>query len=213
MDAILFNDRLAFTVDLYSNKTKDLLFLKPLPSVLGNGYYNGNGGELSNKGIEFSTTLKLVNKNIFKWEAGAIIGHYRNKIESLPDNVKTITSLYGADILTSAGNPAGVFYGYKTLGVFTNEEAASAANLKMIDKDGISHSFKAGDIHFDDSKTDGIINEEDRQIIGDPNPDFYGSFNSKIDIRNFTLEMLFTYSYGNDVYNALRANLKRAVHR
>ena len=208
MDAILFNDRLAFTVDLYSNKTKDLLFLKPLPSVLGNGYYNGNGGELSNKGIEFSTTLKLVNKNIFKWEAGAIIGHYRNKIESLPDNVKTITSLYGADILTSAGNPAGVFYGYKTLGVFTNEEAASAANLKMIDKDGISHFFKAGDIHFDDSKTDGIINEEDRQIIGDPNPDFYGSFNSKIDIRNFTLEMLFTYSYGNDVYNALRANLE-----
>ena len=208
LDAVLFNNRLTVNADFYSNKTKDLLFLKSLPEVLGDGYYWGNGGEMSNKGFELSAGLKLVNLAGFKWELGGSIGHYKNTIESLPDGGEYITSLYGADILTSVGNAAGVFYGYKTLGVFTGEEAAASANLRLIDEDGVSQYFKAGDIHFEDFKSDGIIDENDRQVIGNPNPDFFGSFNSKIDIGNFTLDMLFTYSYGNDVYNALRANLE-----
>ncbi len=208
VDAILFNDRLAITADVYSNITKDLLFMKSLPEVLGNGYYWGNGGKLSNKGLELSADMKLINLTGFKWEVGASVGHYKNKIESLPDNSEYITSLYGADILTSVGNSAGVFYGYKTLGVFTSEEAVNTANLKVIDENGISHYFKAGDIYFDDFKSDGIIDENDRQVIGDPNPDFFGSFNSKFNFKNFTVDMFFTYSYGNDIYNALRANLE-----
>jgi len=208
LDAILFNNRLSISADLYSNKTNDLLFLKSLPEVSGNGYYYGNGGELSNKGLEVSANLKLVNLAGFKWEVGASVGHYKNKIESLPDGGEYITSLYGADILTSVGNPAGVFYGYKTLGVFTGEEAVASTNLRRIDENGVSHYFKAGDIHFDDFFKDGIIDEKDRQVIGDPNPDFFGSFNSKFDLKNFTVDILFTYSYGNDIYNALRANLE-----
>ncbi len=208
LDAILFNNRLSVTADFYNNKTKDLLFLKSLPEVLGNGYYWGNGGEMSNKGFEISAGLKLLNLSRFKWELGGSIGHYKNTIESLPDEGEFITSLYGADILTSVGNSAGVFYGYKTLGVFTSEDDASAANLNLIDKDGVVQSFNAGDVHFEDLDNNNIINEKDRQVIGNPNPDFFGSFNSKIDIGNFTLDMLFTYSYGNDIYNALRANLE-----
>ena len=206
-DAILFNDRLSITADVYSNKTKDLLFLKSLPEVAGNGNYWGNGGEMTNKGFEITADFKLLNLSGFKWEVGASIGHYKNNIESLPDG-EYVTSLYGADILTSVGNSAGVFYGYKTLGVFTNEDAVASANLRLIDENGISNYFKAGDMHFEDLNGDGIIDKNDRQIIGDPNPDFYGSFNSKFDIGNFSLEMLFTYSSGNDIYNALRANLE-----
>lgn len=208
VDAILFNNRLTVNADFYSNKTKDLLFLKSLPEVLGSGYYWGNGGEMSNKGFEISAGLKMVNLAGFKWELGGSIGHYKNTIESLPDGGEYITSLYGADILTSVGNSAGVFYGYKTLGVFTGEDAASAANLNLIDEDGVVQSFKAGDVHFEDLDNNNIIDEKDRQVIGNPNPDFFGSLNSKIDIGNFTLDMLFTYSYGNDIYNALRANLE-----
>ena len=208
LDAILFNNRLSVTADYYSNKTKDLLFLKSLPEELGSGYYYGNGGEMSNKGFEISAGLKMVNLAGFKWELGGSIGHYKNTIESLPDEGEFITSFYGADILTSVGNSAGVFYGYKTLGVFTSEDAANAANLNLIDKDGVVQSFNAGDVHFEDLDNNNIINEKDRQVIGNPNPDFFGSFNSKIDIGNFTLDMLFTYSYGNDIYNALRANLE-----
>lgn len=211
VDAMLFNDRLSVTADLYSNKTKDLLFLKSLPEVSGNGYYWGNGGDLTNNGFEFSADVKLINYTNFKWEVGASVGHYKNQIKSLPDG-DYITSLYGADILTSVGNSSGVFYGYKSLGVFTGEDAASAANLKVLDEYGVSHFFKAGDMHFDDLNKDGIIDDKDRQIIGDPNPDIYGSLNSSIHFMNFTLDMLFTYSYGNDVYNALRANLEEGSY-
>jgi TonB-linked SusC/RagA family outer membrane protein len=207
LDAILFNNRLALTADLYSHKTKNLLFLKSLPEVAGNGYYWGNGGELSNKGFELSADMKLMNRTRFKWELGASIGHYTNQIESLPDG-DYITTLYGADILTSVGNPTGVFYGHKTLGVFTDEEAAATANLRKIDENGVSHFFKAGDMHFEDFFKDGMIDDRDRQIIGDPNPDFYGSLNSKMVLMNFSLELFFTYSYGNDLYNALRAELE-----
>lgn len=207
LDAILFNNRLSLSADVYSNKTSDLLFLKSLPEVAGSGNYWGNGGEMSNKGFEVNADLKLVNLTGFKWEVGASIGHYKNKIESLPDG-DYLTTFYGADILTSVGNPAGVFYGYKSLGVFTDENAVQAADLRIVDESGVTYYFEAGDVHFDDSFKDNIINEKDRQVIGDPNPDFFGSFNSKIDIKDFTLEMLFTYSYGNDVYNGLRAELE-----
>jgi TonB-linked SusC/RagA family outer membrane protein len=208
IDAIFFNNWLAITADVYSNKTRDLLFLKSLPEVTGTGYYWGNGGEMTNNGYEVSANLKLLNLKNFKWEFGASAGHYKNKIESLPDDEDYITTLYGADILTSVGNPAGVFYGYKTNGVFTSEAAAADANLSLIDEGGFSHNFQAGDVHFEDFHNDGIIDEKDRQIIGDPNPDFFGSFSNKMVFGNFSLDVLFTYSYGNDLYNAARAELE-----
>ena len=206
VDANMFNDLLAITIDLYDNYTKDLLTLKSLPDVAGPGYYWCNGGELSNMGFEFSTSVKILNYNSLKWEMGASIGHYKNKIEKLDEDFTT--SIYGAEILSSVGNPAGVFYGYKTNGVFTSEADAVAANLKLIDEEGNEHYFGAGDICFVDYFEDGIIDENDRQIIGDPNPDFYGSFNNKIVVLDFTINALFTFSYGNDVYNYLRSELE-----
>lgn len=208
VDAILFDNRLSVSADWYNNKTRNLLFLQPLPELLGSGNYWGNGGEMTNQGYEISAKLKLLNLARFKWEAGAGIGHYKNNIASLPGEDKYIATLYGAEILTAAGNPAGVFYGYKTLGVLNNESEAGNANLSIIDKDGVVHPFRAGDIHFEDINNDGIIDSNDRQVIGNPNPDFFGSFSSRMEMGNFSLEMLFTYSYGNDIYNALRASLE-----
>lgn len=207
VDANLFNDRLALSADVYNNRTKDLLNLKSLPDNAGTDYYWSNGGELSNKGFEISANLKLLNLNKLRWELGAGLGHYKNKIESLPDGDYT-TSIYGAEILTSVGNPAGVFYGYKTNGVFAGENDAEAANLKIVYANGYEKYFSAGDIHFVDQVADGIIDENDKQIIGDPNPDYYGSFNSKIAVWNFTIDAFFTFSYGNEIYNYLRSELE-----
>ena len=207
IDANLFNDRLAFTGDIYFDQTKDLLTLQSLPYIAGTGYYWSNGGKLSNKGFELSANVKLLNLNRLIWEMGASIGHYKNKIKSLPDGDFT-TSIYNAEILTSVGNSAGVFYGYKTNGVFACEADALAANLKIIDEDGREKYFGAGDVHFVDKVADGIINENDKQIIGDPNPDLYGSFSSKLAIWDFTIDAFFTFSYGNDIYNYLRSELE-----
>jgi hypothetical protein len=204
---ILLNNRVSLSADVYKNNTKDLLQLKALPDIAGSGYYWTNGGKLSNNGFELNTNIKVLNFNFLKWEVGASLGQYNNKIVSLPEGDFT-TSIYGAEILTSVNNPAGVFYGYKTNGVFAGETEAETANLKIISSEGFERYFGAGDVHFTDLNADGIIDEKDKQIIGDPNPDFYGSFNSKVAIRNFTLDAVFTFSYGNDVYNHLRAELE-----
>jgi hypothetical protein len=87
-------------------------------------------------------------------------------------------------------------------------DAASEANLSIRNVSGQLVPFEAGDMRFEEVVVDHVIDENDRQIIGDPNPDIYGSFNMDFSWKRFILRALFTYSYGNDVYNALRANLE-----
>ena len=207
VDLNLFNDRLALSVDAYQSKTKDLLMYKELPEIIGTGYYWANEGELSNIGMELAANVKVLNAENLKFELGASVGQYKNEIESLPSGEFT-TNVYGAEVLTSEGEASGVFYGYRSLGVFNTADEASMASLKQVDEDGTESFFGAGDIHFADVNNDGIINEKDKQVIGDPNPDFYGSFDAGISYKNLKIDGLFTFSYGNDVYNYLRANLE-----
>ena len=155
IDFSFFDDRLALTADVYKSATRNLLTLKSLPDVAGPGYYWDNGGELSNQGYEISANVKLLNLKSLKWDIGASVGHYKNKIESLPDGNYT-TSFDGAEILTSVGNPAGVFYGYKTKGIFATQADAEAANLRIIDSKGNEQYFSAGDVHFVDKNDAGL---------------------------------------------------------
>ena len=136
-----------------------------------------------------------------------MIGKYKNKVTSLANGSYT-TSIAGGEILTAVGQPAGVFYGYKTKGVFKDVAQAKEAGLSVKSNTGELIPFEAGDMHFEDVNGDHIIGSKDRQIIGDPNPDFYGNFNFNFSYKGLTIGALFTYSYGNDAYNALRANLE-----
>lgn len=207
MDFNLFNSRVTGNFDVYSSKTSNLLMLKDLPEVTGLGKYWENGGELTNKGFEASLNFKVLNLNALKWELGFSVGHYKNKITSLPFGDYT-TSVYGGEVLTSVGNPAGVFYGYKTKGVFATTADAAASELKILNTNGSYTNFSAGDVIFDDAKKDGVIDSKDKQVIGNPNPDYYGTIFTKIAIKKFTVSALFSYSYGNDVYNYQRSILE-----
>jgi len=135
IDMGLFNDRLSLSVDVYSSNTSNLLVLKQFQDVAGLDSYWTNGGKLSNKGIEFSASAKLLNLKNLHWRIGVSVGHYINKITELPNGSYT-TSVYGGEVLTSVGNPAGVFYGYKTKGVFATEAQATASNLKKMNDNG-----------------------------------------------------------------------------
>ena len=214
VDLGLLNERVSLSFDYFSGITQDLLTLKVLPEVSGLGSYWSNDGKLSNKGYEFSANIKFINLKSFKWELGGSVGHYVNKILTLPGDDYT-TPVYGGEVLTSVGQSAAVFYGYKTNGVFaTQADAANASSkgyLKIENANGTFTNFGAGDIKFDDKTGDGIINADDKQIIGDPNPDFYGTINSKISINRLTLSTLFTYSYGNDVYNYQRSQMESGL--
>lgn len=207
LDMNLFNERIALSVDLYSSKTTDLLTLNVAPEVSGLGYYYTNGGELSNMGYEVNSTIKLLNLNAFKWELGVSVGHYKNELISLPINNR-ITRVFDGYVINSVGEAAGVFYGYKTDGVFVTDAESVNADLIKQEANGSFTRFGAGDVKFIDKDENHIIDSRDMEIIGDPNPDLYGSFRSQIAIKKLTLSAMFSYSYGNDVYNYLRHKLE-----
>ncbi|MBP3227271.1 MAG: SusC/RagA family TonB-linked outer membrane protein [Bacteroidaceae bacterium] len=120
------------------------------------------------------------------------------------------------NILTAVGRPAGVFYGYKTAGVFsTDAEASTAGKYGYLRyPTGITEqpyrNFKAGDVHFVDQNGDGWINEADMVEIGDPNPDFYGNIYSRLTYKRLTLDVNLKFSVGNDVFNYQRMQLESA---
>lgn len=207
LDLGLFNERLNVGIDLFNSNTSNLLVMRNLPEISGLGTYWDNGGEMNNRGFEVSMNVKVLNLPKFKWEIGASAGHYRNEITALPDGDYT-TSVYDGEVITAVGQPVGSFFGYKTNGVFATEAAATSANLKILNIDGSYTPFEAGDMHFQEVLVDGIIDENDRQLIGNPNPDLYGAFNSKFTMGRWSLNTVFTYSYGNDIYNYYRSQLE-----
>lgn len=203
----VFNNRWQFQFDYYTSKTKDLLVQKELKDVAGLPYYWTNDGKLKNHGFELSTNGRIVNTKRFKLDAGVMLGSYRNKVTSMPEDL-LVTSSGNGTVLTTNNRPLGVFYGYKYLGVFSDRESAANADLAIITESGKREPFQAGDAHFYDKDGNGIINEDDRVIIGDPNPDFYGNFNLHARFDRFDLNALFTFSHGGNIYNAHRAQLE-----
>jgi len=157
-----------------------------------------------------SATVKVLALKDWQWQIGGSIGHYKNEISELNDGKQFMdTDVYGATIRTKVGEAANQFYGYKSLGVFATSEEAASANLCVINSNGVDRTyFGAGDIHFQDMDGNGIINENDRTMIGDPNPDFYGNIFTTLNWKRLRLDVRFNYSMGNDVFNYNRQQLE-----
>lgn len=200
------NNRLSLSADYYIHKTTDLLTLKTFDNPIGGiRAYWTNSGSLRNTGFEVTLSGKPVVTKDWHLEVGATVGHYKNKVTALPDGSYT-SSIYGDNnILTAVGSAAGLFYGYKTDGIFRTSEEATQANLYMKNAAGQENYFQAGDVHFIDLNDDGVIDEKDKTIIGDPNPDIYGSIFASLNWKRFTLNLNFNYSLGNDIYNYQRS--------
>ena len=183
---------------------------------------------MENTGFELTVTGKPIISKDFNVEVGASMGHYVNKIKTLPNDDRIYlngnltaqgftSSVYGIDnVATIVGESAGSFYGYRFEGVFANDSEAKAAGkdnyLYMIDATGAPQYFKAGDARFADINGDGIISEADRTIIGNPNPDIYGNIFANLTWKNFTLSLGFNYSLGNDVFNYQRSILEGGLN-
>ena len=208
LQANLLNNRLGINASYFFHNTKDLLTVKTFENPIGgiNNYWT-NDGEVRNTGFEVGVSGKPVSLKDWHLEIGATLGHYKNEVKKLANGDYT-SSIYGDNnILTSVGNPVGVFYGYKTRGVFATTADAEAANLYIVDETGAKQYFQAGDVYFVDMNNDNKIDEADKTIIGDPNPDLYGNIFLNLNWKRFTLGVNFNYSLGNDVYNYQRAIL------
>ena len=209
LEGNFMNNRLNARINYFKGWTKNLLTLRQLAWTSGLAESWSNDGKLENEGFEVSIGAKVLNLKDFGWEVGASAGHYVNKITSLPNNDKSFeTEAYGATILSQVGTAAGVFYGYKTNGVYATQAAADADGLCQINNRGEKEYFSAGDMRFVDKDNNGIIDENDRFVIGDPNPNVYGNIYTRLNWKQWTLSATMRYSLGNDVYNYQRSLLE-----
>ena len=205
-----FNNRLNLRANYFFSKTNNLITLGTLAYVAGMPNYYTNDGALKNHGFDAAFNAKIIDSKQFKLELGASIGHYKNKLTRLPQGMNSYeTNLYGGTVLTEVGRSAGVFYGYKTEGVYKDTGAAEADGKFIRDASNNPVYFGAGDIKFVDKDGNGEINANDRFVIGDPNPDIFGNISLKLHYgKNWSLATNFNYSVGNDVYNYQRAVLE-----
>ena len=209
LEGNFMNNRLNVHFNYFKGWTKNLLTLRQLAWTSGLAANWSNDGKLENEGFEAGAAVKVLNLKDFGWEVGASAGHYVNKITALPDGNKPFeTEAYGATILSQVGTAAGVFYGYKTNGVYATQAEADRDGLYLVNDRDQKLSFGAGDMRFVDKDGNGVIDENDRFIIGDPNPDIYGNIYTHLNWKNWSLSATMRYSLGNDVYNYQRSLLE-----
>ncbi len=207
VDLSLFRERLNFTFDYFDNYTTDMLVNIPADVESGFESYFGNSGEMKNTGFDVSIKGRIINSRSFKWDLEAGISMYKNTLKAIPDN-QLITEVADAYVLSEVDHPVGLFYGYKSLGVFSSDQEAENSGLYYETSATTTKAYQGGDMHFEDISGDGIINEDDRQVIGDPNPDFTGYVATGFQLRNLRLDVVVNYSVGGDVYNYQRYKLE-----
>ena len=207
------NNRLNLRFNFFKSWTSNLLSLQQLAWASGLDANWSNDGKLENTGFDVHAAVKVLNLKDFRWEVGASVGHYKNKVTALPDNDRTFeTDLYGATIQTKVGQPVGLFYGYETNGVYSTTDAANADAKYLVKDNGDKVFFKAGDMNFVDRDGNHVIDANDRTVIGDPNPDIYGNIHTTASWKNLTLTAVFNYSLGNDIFNYQRMLLEGGTY-
>lgn len=221
-DARLFNNRVEVIADFYIKKITDLLTTNDYPYYSGgdmsysSGYIRfptSNVGSMENKG--FGITINTVNiEKPFTWRTGLNFSVDRNKITELYNNTP-INSTYKTSSLISSsrvGEPVALLTGYIADGIFRdiNEIRGHAIQLAsgvmLVDP---AQGTWVGDVKFrdisgPDGKPDGVIDQNDRVVIGNPWPKFTFGFNNSFSYKNFDLNVLVIGVQGNDVYNYTR---------
>ncbi len=205
IDLAIWQSRLAFTADYYDMKTTDLLFAMPLPLYSGFASQLANIGTVQNKGVEFTVSGEILTGEL-KWTTNANISFNRNKILELPENdTEGNDILYGSAPLPGGGNvlllregqPVGLFWGYRYLGVLQN------GDTQLVNGEGV------GGESFMDLDANDTLTAEDRTIIGDPNPDFTWGWNNTFSYKGFELNVFIQGSQGGDLFNFTLMELGR----
>lgn len=206
IDASFLHNRIGLSLDVYKTKISDMMTFAAVQSFTGVNTFISNGGKMENAGLEASVNGRLVNKRNFSWDLALNVAHNHNKVTRLDDGA--FENVVGdGSVVTMVGSSAGVFYGYKTDGVYATTAEANASGLSTM-VGAVAEKFQAGDVKFVDQNGDHIIDVADRVMIGDPNPDVYGGISSTMKSHGFTLSADFTFCLGNDIYNYTRSQLE-----
>jgi TonB-dependent starch-binding outer membrane protein SusC len=193
-DLALFDNALNVVFDWYVRNTDNLLFNPGLPGTAGIASAPiVNIGKMSNKGFDLSVGHQAAN-----WNATLTGSHYANKIVSIDGIAKSFTGPFsnrvGAITINQVGSPIGSFYGLQSLGYFKDPADVAASAVQT--------GAAPGRIKFADTNGDKVINDKDRVIIGNPNPNFTGSLDLGFRHGNWDLNGTIFGSYGNKIFDS-----------
>ncbi|RYY27503.1 MAG: SusC/RagA family TonB-linked outer membrane protein, partial [Sphingobacteriaceae bacterium] len=203
LDIGFLKDRLFLTADVYIKNTTNLYNTIQLPGSSGFRTYSVSEGSVRNTGLELSVSGKVLAAGKFGWQTSLNASFNRNKITYVPNLFNPVNNYGDVTGILQVGNSIGAFYGYKALGVYK-----SSTDVKLKNGSDNANPFRGGDIIFEDVDNNGTIDQADRQIIGNTNPDIFGGFNNTFSYRSFDLNVFVDFSLGNEVYNAQRALLE-----
>ena len=197
-DTSLFNSRVMFSFDAYLKETRDMLVKASIPITSGfedtTTTYT-NAGKVRNQGIEMSLhTINLTGE--LGWETNLTATYNKNKIKDLNSDVPYYINQINNSYVTMLAKdyPINVFYGYVTDGIFQNQSE--------VNTHAVQPGAEPGDIRFRDLNNDGVINDSDRTVIGNPNPSWLFSMNNSLSYKGFELSVFLQGIAGNKIYNA-----------
>lgn len=191
IDVSFLDSRLNVNLDAYIKKTNDLIINVQLPQSVGLPNILTNAGDMENKGIELNISSVNIDKEI-TWTTDFNISLNRNKVTSINENLSSVYyygRVYSNNqdvVIVKPGLALGTFYGYVADGV----------------------DSETGDLIYRDLDNNGLINADDRTVIGSGQPDFFYGFTNDLTYKRWRLNVFFQGSQGNDIYNATRVDLE-----
>ena len=232
LDLNFWNSRLTITADYYDKYTDGLLANYQLPKESGFAYMKTNVGEMSNRGFEIAVTGDIIRTKDWKWNASFNISRNINRIEKLSEGK---AYMEGDIWWMQEGGRVGDFYGFKSAGVFAYDESNAFTDkweqLTPVFENGVfqykyllngkeyagdirqktlpnGKPFRGGDYNWEEPEgtRDGVIDDNDRMVIGNAMPDVTGGLNTTVTWKNVSLYLGFYYSLGGQIYNAAEHN-------
>lgn len=207
-DLSLFNNRLSVSGNYYLSYTKDLLFEQPISAISGANFMLTNlpDSKIRNTGFDLQVDARVLTGKDYSLNVSGNISLNRNKVLNLGGN-KIITN--GAERsymthITEEGQPIGMFYGFKVAGMVTEADMAGlAADDAVYKANGNSFpegyelqgpprslsqsvALQPGDLYFEDVNGDGVVDDDDKRVIGNPHPKFTYGFNVMVTIVIWT---------------------------
>jgi TonB-dependent starch-binding outer membrane protein SusC len=223
VDLSMFKSKLNITVDLWKKVTEDLLASVELPSESGFTNIRKNVGSIENKGIDIAINGTPLDRGKFSWYSNFNISFYDNKILDLADPRGFFDNGF---YRVQEGQPIGNFFLFKNNGIFAYNESNAFTNdgtqltpnfseqgtFVNYTLNGVEYTDKVnrlkrlgtvlggGDVYWQDLDGDFDITDNDKQIAGNGNVQYFGGFFNELTYKNFSFSFLFDYNFGNSIF-------------